>query len=97
MTAKCCNLATSPVGRYGTILCVGSVHGELARIRISLIGDGHNYYYPVPPENSVQPRSLQTNRKVSSGLQPSLSQVNEICTMQACATEQSSDAVKGPS
>jgi hypothetical protein len=53
----------------------------------------------VPPENSVQPTSLQTNCKVSSGLQPSLSQVNEIrmMQMQACATEQSSDAVKGPS
>jgi hypothetical protein len=51
----------------------------------------------VPPENSVQTTSLQTNCKVSSGLQPSLSQVNEIRTIQACATEQSLDAVKGPS
>jgi hypothetical protein len=43
-------------------------------------------FFHVPPENSVQPTSLQTNRKVSSGLQPSLSQVNEIRTMQACAS-----------
>jgi len=40
----------------------------------------------VPAENSVQPTSLQTNRKVSSGLQPSLNQMNEILTMQAYAS-----------
>ena len=68
-------------------------HLQVIRCRLSRSDDGRGCAV-----NSVQLTSLQTNRKVSSGLQPSLSRVNEICIMQACATEQISDAdCKGPS